>query len=74
MTPAERKFSGLEGGLTRARCIVRVLRELTASSLLKDDDSVFRDGIYIMIAEADQALDAAVEVWTEAHALTKSQP
>ena len=73
MTPAERKFSGVEGGLTRARCIVRVLRELTSTSLLTDTDPVFRDGIYVMIAEADQALDAALDVWNEAHDLASGE-
>ncbi len=74
MTPAEHRFSDVEGGLMRARCLVRVLREFCSSALLSDDDPVFRDGLYVLIVEADQSLNEAAESWTRAHTLATGRP
>ena len=40
MTPAERKFSGVEGGLVRAQSLVRVLREAFGCSLDDVDNAL----------------------------------
>ena len=72
MTPAERKFASVEGGLTRAQCLVRALRDLCASSL-DNVDPVLWSGIYIIVGEAETALDAAHATWSEAHALAADQ-
>ncbi len=73
MTPAERKFSNVEGGLTRGQSLVRVLREVCACGL-KDVDLVLWNGIYALVCEAETSLDAASEVWTEAHKLASDRP
>ncbi len=66
MSPAERKFSDVEGELMRAQCLVRALRGLCDGKLDKVDP-VLWGGIYIIACEAETALDTAAIVWTEAH-------
>ena len=73
MSPAERKFCNVEGGLTRAQCLVRVLRDLLDGPA-RIDDRVFWGGLYIIVCEAETSLDAAAEVWTEAHGLASGRP
>ena len=72
MSPAERKFSNMETGLTRAQCLVRVLRDVCDCGP-DNVDPVFWGGIYIIVGEAETALDAAHAVWSEAHALAVSE-
>ena len=68
MTPAERKFSHIETSLMRAQCLVRVLRDFCETGR-GDVDPVLWGGIYIIVGEAETALDAAAAIWFEAHAL-----
>lgn len=66
MTPAERKFSDVESGLLRAQCLVRVLRDVCDCGP-DNVDEVFWGGVYIMIGEAEDALNEAAETWHAAH-------
>ena len=68
MTPAERKFSDVETGLLRAQCLIRVLRDFCETGR-GDVDPILWGGIFIIVGEAETAVDAAVGVWSEAHAL-----
>ena len=68
MTPAERKFSSVETSLMRAQSLVRVLRDVCDGGL-NNVDLVLWGGIYMIVGEAEKALDAAVATWSEAHAL-----
>ncbi|MGI3902553.1 MAG: hypothetical protein ACRYGP_16505 [Janthinobacterium lividum] len=69
MTPAERKFSDVETGLMRAQCLVRVLRDVCDCGP-DNVDPVFWGGIYIMIGEAEAAINEAAETWTKAQKMT----
>ena len=64
MTPAERKFADIEGGLMRARCLVRLLRELCDGGNTTADTEVW-GGMYIVACEAEDALKKATAIWTE---------
>ena len=68
MSPAERKFSRIEGGLSRAQCLVRALRELCEGGH-DNIDAVLWGGIYIIVGEAETAIDEAHAFWSEAHKL-----
>ena len=68
MTPAERKFASVEAGLMRAQCLVRALRDLCDCGLDNVDPALW-GGIYIIIGEAESAVDAAADLWTEGHKL-----
>ena len=66
MTPAEYKFSDVEGGLMRAQSLVRVLRNVFECGP-DNADSVFWGGVHVLVNEADSALNEAAENWTQAH-------
>ena len=72
MTPAERKFSQIENDLTRAQALVRVLRHVTDCGM-DAVDPVLWGGIYIIVGEAETALDAAANTWSAAHKLAADQ-
>ena len=70
MTLAERKFFDIEGGLMRAKCLVRVLLEVCDGGR-NYVDPVLSDGVYVLIGEVETAIDEAAQKWTEGSALTR---
>ena len=56
----------------RAQCLIRVLRDFCEGGR-SDVDPVLWGGLYIIVGEAETAVDEAAATWTAAHELVVAE-